>query len=55
MESFGLGPVNAARSRIETCERYGMAVDPRDLAIVAESGATTAAEARAIDNARAGS
>lgn len=30
-----LDPVKAARTRIESCERFGMTVDPRDVAIVA--------------------
>lgn len=32
---FG-SPAAAARTRIEMCEKYGLEVDPEDLAIVAE-------------------
>lgn len=34
MAELKLDPVSAARKRIEVCERYGMAQDPRDIAIV---------------------
>ena len=45
MEDAGLGEVQAAQTRIDTCERFGMEVDPRDRAIVKHGSRAAAAEA----------